>query len=94
MYKLSRFESNHGQPNWEQIENWAESYFFNLLNMFNAFFVHVEVKEAASRMAAIPFAELVREELAEESEEIIQIAIAKVQELVKIELEFLGSYAE
>ncbi len=94
MYKLSRFESKDGVPNLEQIEDWAENYFFNLLNIFNSFFVHVEIKEAVQRMGAIPFDELVREELEGENEEIILIAVKKVQELVKIEIEFMEIYAD
>lgn len=94
MYKLSRFESINGKPNREQIETWTENYFFNLLNTLNAFFAHVDVKEAASRMSAVPFDELVREQLEDESEEIIQIAVEKIKELAEIELEFIESYAE
>lgn len=93
MYKLSKFESINGKPNREQIETWTESYFFNLLNTLNAFFSHVDVKEAASRMSVIPFDELVKEQLEDESEEIIQIAVEKITELMEIEMEFIESYA-
>lgn len=93
MYKLSRFQSVNGKPNREEIENWTENYFFNLLNTLNAFFAHVNVKEAASRMSHIPFEELVREQLEGESEEIIEIAVEKIKELAEIEMEFIESYA-
>ncbi len=41
MYRLSKFELKNGIDNYEQVEEWAEHFFFNLLNIFNAFFVHV-----------------------------------------------------
>lgn len=93
MYKLSRFEFVNGKPNREEIEIWTENYFFNLLNTLNAFFSHVDVKEAASRMSAIPFDELIREQLEGESEEVIQIAVEKIKELAEIEMDFMRSYA-
>lgn len=94
MYKLSRFESQDGVPNFLQIEKWAENYFFNLLNILNSFFVHVEIEEATQRMKAIPFDEIVREALEDEDEEIINTAIKKVQELAQAEIEFMEIYTE
>lgn len=94
MYKLSKFDSVNGIPDREQIENWTETFFFNLLSIFNAFFSHVDVKEAASRMGAISFDDLVREQLEDESEEIINIAVEKIKELIEIEMDFLKSYTE
>ncbi|HZJ85202.1 MAG TPA: hypothetical protein VFD02_06590 [Syntrophomonadaceae bacterium] len=92
MYRLSKFELKNGIDNYEQVEEWAEHFFFNLLNILNAFFVHVEVEEIVSRMAAIPFAELVKEQLENENTEIIKIAVDKVNELVEIEMDFLQGY--
>lgn len=92
MYKLSRFERKDGKPNQEQIEKWAENYFFNLLNTVNAFFVHVELEEAVLRMESIPFTELVIEQLENEDEEVLRIAREKVQELFEIEIDFMKSY--
>ncbi len=43
-------------------------------------------------MAAIPFAELVKEQLENENTEIIKIAVDKVNELVEIEMDFLQGY--
>ncbi|NLJ72494.1 MAG: hypothetical protein GX333_05750 [Syntrophomonadaceae bacterium] len=94
MYKLSRFEKIDDKYNYEQIENWAENFFFNLLNMFNAFFVHIELAEVVLRMEAIPFTELVVEQLENENEEVIKIASNKVEELATLEIDFMKSYLD
>ncbi|HHW60353.1 MAG TPA: hypothetical protein GX404_00435 [Syntrophomonadaceae bacterium] len=92
MFFISRFESIDGIPNEEQIEEWTESFFHSLLNILNSFFSHVSVEEAVSRMELVPFAELVQDELRGESEEIVAIAVSKVNELAEIELAFMRSY--
>lgn len=94
LYKLSRFEKIDDKYNYEQIENWAENFFFNLLNMFNAFFVHIELAEVVLRMEAIPFTELVVEQLENENEEVIKIASNKVEELATLEIDFMKSYLD
>lgn len=92
MYRFSKFGPRNDIDNFEQIEEWAEHFFFNLLNILNAFFVHIEVDEIVSRMAAIPFAELVEEQLEGENAEVIKIAVDKVNELVAMEMDFLQAY--
>ncbi len=94
MYKLSKFESKDGIPNIEQVEAWAESFFFNLLNILNAFFVHLEIEEVVSRMELIPFDQLVAEQLEGENAEIIKIAVDKVNDLAEMEMDFLQTYSE
>lgn len=94
MYSLSRFTSVDGVPVREEVETWAETYFFNLMNLFNAFFSWVEVGDALDRMRKIPFDKLVAEELENESEEIRGIAIARVMELVEMELNYMAAYAD
>lgn len=92
MYHLSRFNSVDGKPDQEQVENWAETFFFNLMTVLNAFFSYVDVEEALDRMKRVPFADLVKEELEDENEEIKNMAIRKVNELAEIELQFMESY--
>jgi hypothetical protein len=94
MINLSRFTCVNGVPVEEEVLNWAEGYFYTLMNIFSAFFTRVEVAETVERISLIPFDELVREELEGESPEIIQLAIARVQELVAMELEVMQAYIE
>jgi hypothetical protein len=92
MYNLSRFNCVDGKPDEDQVEAWAESYFYNIMNILNAFFSQVDVPETLARMSCIPFGKLVAEELEDESAEVIAIAVAKVNELAEIEMELLQAY--
>lgn len=94
MYKLSRFNFVDGKPDQDQVEAWAESYFYNIMNILNAFFAQVEIPETIARMSCIPFDELIAEELEDESAEVITIAVAKVKELADMELDLLQAYIE
>ncbi|SHG52816.1 hypothetical protein SAMN02745221_00403 [Thermosyntropha lipolytica DSM 11003] len=93
MYNLSRFTAVNGIPDREEVETWAENYFHNLLTLLNAFFSQVEIDDALDRMRKIPFAQLVVEELENESEEVKKIAVDKVMELVEIEIRYMEAYA-
>lgn len=92
MYSLSRFASVNGVPDREEVENWAEAYFYNMLNLLNAFFCQVEIGDALDRMRKIPFARLVEEELENESEEVKNIALRKVMELWEAEIKYMEAY--
>ncbi|NLB54043.1 MAG: hypothetical protein GX808_14055, partial [Syntrophomonadaceae bacterium] len=46
MYNLSKFDVVDGKPVEEQIINWTDSYFYNLMNLFNAFLSRLEIEEA------------------------------------------------
>jgi hypothetical protein len=92
MYNLSRFNLIDGKPDEDQVEAWAESYFYNIMNILNAFFSQVDIPETIARMSCIPFDKLVAEELEDESEEVVAIAVAKVKELAEIEMELLQAY--
>lgn len=94
MYSLSRFACVNGMPDREEIEAWAENYFFNLINLLNAFLSQVAVDEALDRMRKIPFAELVAEELENESEEVKKVAIGKVMELLEMEMKYMEAYVD
>ncbi|MDD3878986.1 MAG: hypothetical protein PHP26_03230 [Syntrophomonas sp.] len=89
---LSKFDRINGVLDEEQVENWVAEYFHSLLNIFNAFFCKLEVEEAVSRMSAIPFEKLVLEQLADEDEEVRELARCEIRQLAEIELEFMRAY--
>jgi len=92
MYRLSRFNYVDGKPDEDQIEAWAESYYYSIMNIINAFFTQVQVSKVIESMKAIPFGKLAAEQLADESEEVIAIAVAKITELAESEMEILKAY--
>ncbi len=92
MYHVSKFDSVNGVPDEEQIENWTAEFFHSLLNIFNSFFSKLELDEVYSRMSMIPFEKLVKEQLEDEKEEVVNIAVAKVKQLTEMELEFMRAY--
>lgn len=92
MYRLSRFNCIDGKPDEDQVEVWAESYFYNIMNILNAFFSQMDVTETIARMSCIPFDQLVAEELEDESPEVIAIAVNKALELLEIEMKLLKAY--
>lgn len=94
MYSVSRFKCIDGKPDEMEIETWAEAFFGSMMNIFNGFFCHVDIKDALSRIIKIPFEQLVREQLDGESQEVIDIAVARVKELAETEIEYIKAYAE
>ena len=94
MHNERKFNFENGVIEEELIEDWVESYFSRLMNLFNGFFAKVEAAEAVSRISVIPFEKLILEELAEEDPEVKKIALAKLKELVETELEIMKSYLE
>ncbi|NLF44624.1 MAG: hypothetical protein GX581_00975 [Syntrophomonadaceae bacterium] len=92
MNSFSRFKAEYGQMDEELILNWTEAFFFNLMNVLNSFLSHLDIGEAVCRLRAIPFDELVTEQLEGESEETIRIAVARINELREMELEFMDAY--
>jgi hypothetical protein len=91
---ISKFERKDGILNEQQVEEWAETFFHNMLTVMNTFFTHVDVEEAVSRMADIPFERVTREQLEGESDEVIAIAVKTVNELFADEMEFMRSYMD
>ncbi len=89
---ISKFDSIDGIPDADQIQTWVEGYFQNMIMMLNTFFVHVSPTEAVDRMAAVPFAQLVKEELEGESESVISLAGEIINALAAVELEFMRAY--
>ena len=92
MNSFGRFKAEYGQMDEELILNWTEAFFFNLMNVLNSFLSHLDIGEAVSRLRVIPFDELVTEQLEGESEETIRIAVARINELREMELEFMDAY--
>lgn len=89
---ISKFKSVNGVPDEDQVQAWVESYFQNTSMVLNSFFVHVSAAEAVDRMAQVPFAKLIAEELEDESETVIKMAVELINELAAIELECMRAY--
>lgn len=89
---ISKFEHIDGKPVEEQVEEWAETYFYNLMTILNSFLSHVDVAEAVARLKSIPFNELVAQELEGEDQAVLTIAVTKVCELAEAEISFQESY--
>jgi hypothetical protein len=94
MMHVSKFEYVDGNPVEEQVEEWAETFFFNLMTILNSFLSYVDVAEAVARLKSIPFDELVREELEGEDKAVVNIAVTKVLELTEAEISFQECYIE
>jgi hypothetical protein len=94
MMHISKFEHVEGSPIEEQVEECAETFFFNLMTILNSFLSHVDVAEAVARLKSIPFDELVIEELEGEDKAVVNIAVAKVLELAEAEISFQECYIE
>jgi len=91
---ISKFNSINGIPDQNQIQEWAEDYFQNLLMMLNSFLAHASVEEAVQRMEQVPFRQLVTEALEGESEAIIKLAVEIIGEKAASELEYMRAYLE
>ncbi|KUG04217.1 hypothetical protein ASZ90_018437 [hydrocarbon metagenome] len=91
---MSKFDHIDGQPDEDQVLTWTEEFFFSLLNVLNAFFSNVDIKDAAERMSLIPFDQLVLEQLTDESDAIKTIATTRVTELAEMEVSYLRAYSD
>lgn len=89
---ISKFERVNGILDEEQVENWVAGYFHSLLNIFNSFFCQLEAEEAVSRMSSIPFEKLVLEQLADENEDVQELARYEIRQLAATEIEFMRAY--
>ncbi|MGI6433773.1 MAG: hypothetical protein ACOX0F_00080 [Syntrophomonadaceae bacterium] len=91
---MSRFDDENNQPDEERVEQWVEEFYGGLMNVFNGFFSHIDLKETIERIKDIPFESLVLEQLIGENEEVKLIALRRVRELADAEIEYLQGYAE
>lgn len=94
MYRLSRFTMVDGRPDEDEVQDFVDAYFFNMMTVLNAFFARVEMAEALSRLELIPFGDMISEELDDEDEQTIGQAVERITELVEMELEVIRSYLE
>lgn len=94
MSNQSKFDFINGQPDDEQVENWVEEFFYNMMNILNTFFAKVELEEVADRISCVPFEKLVLEQLEDEGEEVKKIAVARINELAAMEIEYIQHYSK
>lgn len=94
MYRLSRFTLVDGRPDEDELMEFVDAYFGNMMTVLNAFFARVETAEALSRLELIPFGDLISQELADEDEQTINQAVARITELVEMEFEVIRAYLE
>ncbi|MGE5453611.1 MAG: hypothetical protein ACM3O9_00280 [Methylocystaceae bacterium] len=87
-----RILHRQGEPLEDEIELWVNRYFQTVTDILNGFFSHVTPAEAVSRMEAISFANLIKEQLEGEPEAVINLAITMINELKNVELEFMRAY--
>jgi hypothetical protein len=92
MLKISKFSQVNGKADEDEVLEWVDAYFFNLMTIFNGFFANLEVPETISRIECIPFDELVSQELEDESEETVDLAVKRIGELVEIEMDMMRAY--
>ncbi|WP_276621419.1 hypothetical protein [Syntrophomonas wolfei] len=92
MFQTHNFHNGDGTPDVDKIESWVENYFHSVFNILNSFLCTVDIKEATDRMQDIPFEGLVREQLENEDEEVIKIAVDHIKELAQAEIEIMKAY--
>ncbi len=91
---MSRFNDDDGLPSEELVEQWAEEFHGQLMNIFNGFFTQVDLKETLARIKDIPFESIVLEQLIGESDEVKLTALRRIRELVDADIEYLRGYLE
>lgn len=93
MFQQSKFDSYGAAPIEEQVHEWTEQFFINMMNILNSFYARVSLEDTLNSLKGIDFTHLVREQLEDESDEIKSIAIAKITELAAQEIAYLESYS-
>lgn len=93
MEPISKFNLINGVPDSEQIEEWVENYFQNLLKMMNPFYSQIDLKDALNSIKAIRFDQLAAKELAGESPQIIEMAAKLINQMAESEIEYMEAYA-
>jgi uncharacterized protein YgfB (UPF0149 family) len=76
----------------DEIEEWVNSYFQGLFSMMNPLYARADMKEVLKSLEAIPFDQLVARELAEESLEVIELAMELIKDMGDRETEYLRAY--
>ena len=93
MFQQSKFDLNGKTPIEEQVHDWTEQFFYNLMNILNSFYTRVSIEETLKSLKGIDFTRLVLEQLEDESDEVKALASAKVVELARVEIEYIESYS-
>lgn len=92
MENVSKFGLIDGEPDLEQIEEWAEEYYSGLLNMMKPLLARAEINDMLNSLAAIPFEKLVTEALAGESPAVIKLAIDQTKQIAAREISYIQAY--
>ncbi|MGI5912381.1 MAG: hypothetical protein ACOX6E_07380 [Syntrophomonadaceae bacterium] len=93
-FRNSQFHLIDGQCDIDQIEDWVQSFFDSTVNLINSFYYRLDLNETINALINIPFEEMVREQLKNESEQVITIAVAKIKELADMQIEYLKAYVK
>lgn len=94
MHNQSKFDFIDGKPDEEQVQNWVDEFFYNLMNILNTFYATVELEEVAERMSCVPFDKLILEQIEDEGDEVKKIAVSRITELAAIEIEYVQHYSK
>jgi hypothetical protein len=82
-----------GEIDFQKLDQWTESFFSSLMQIFNGFFSKLKPEEALERLQGVPFRQLCRDELEGEKKEIVNYAVKKIGELAEQEIQALQAYA-
>ncbi|MEQ8176264.1 MAG: hypothetical protein ABRQ26_14495 [Syntrophomonadaceae bacterium] len=93
MFQQNKFDLSGKTPIEDQVQDWTEQFFYNLMNILNSFYSRVSLAETLNSLKGIDFTRLVLEQLEDESDEIKAMASAKVEELARVEIEYMESYS-
>jgi len=93
VFQQSKFDLSGKTPIEEQVHDWTEQFFYNLMNILNSFYTRVSIEETLKSLKSIDFTRLVLEQLEDESDEIKTMASAKVVELARVEIEYMEAYS-
>ena len=88
---MSVFYDDNNRFDEEKVEQWAEEFFGQLMNIFNGFLPMWILRRPRS-VKDIPFESMVLEQLAGESDEVKMTALRRIKELVDGEIEYLMGY--
>lgn len=93
MFQQSKFDLSGKTPIEEQVHDWTEQFFYNLMNILNSFYTRVSLEDTINSLKGIDFTRLVLEQLEDENDEIKTMASTKVLELARVEIEYIESYS-
>lgn len=89
MIQQSKFDLSKPETLEEQVIDWTEQFFFNLMNVLNSFYSRVDVEDSLTGLKGIDFGKLVLEQLEDESEAVKAIAVARINQMAAEEIEYI-----